>query len=92
MYKSYRTQARTEYEKANRIAKRDFLLSISRGEEGYLQALEDIIQNVEIAKEQNLGIIDIPIERIKGTYYHSRAMSFSSNFLSFDENRYRICE
>ena len=80
MYKSYRTQARTEYEKANRIAKRDFLLSISRGEEGYLQALEDIIQNVEIAKEQNLGIIDIPIERIKGTYYHSRAMSFSSNF------------
>ena len=80
MYRTNRSQSRTEYEKAYRLARRDFLNEISKGKDGYLPALEDIIQNVEISKEQNLGTIDIPIERIKGTYYHSRAVSFSKNF------------
>ncbi|MDY6896136.1 MAG: BMP family ABC transporter substrate-binding protein, partial [Thermotogota bacterium] len=80
MYKTSRSLSRSEYEKANRLAKKDFLANISKGKEGYLPCLEDIIHNVEIIKEEKLGLIDIPIERIKGTYYHSRSISFSANF------------
>ncbi len=74
MYKTSRSLSRSEYEKANRLAKKDFLANISKGKEGYLPCLEDIIHNVEIIKEEKLGLIDIPIERIKGTYYHSRSL------------------
>jgi len=80
MYRTSRSLSRSEYEKANRLAKKDFLANISKGKEGYLPCLEDIIHNVEIIKEEKLGLIDIPIERIKGTYYHSRSISFSANF------------
>lgn len=80
MYRTSRNLSRSEYEKAYRMARRDFLTNISNGKDGYLPCLEDVIQKVEIVKEQSLGLIDIPIERIKGTYYHSRAVSFSSNF------------
>jgi len=80
MYRTSRSLSRSEYEKANRLAKKDFLANISKGKEGYLPCLEDIIHNVEIIKEEKLGLIDIPIERIKGTYYHSRSLSFSANF------------
>jgi len=80
MYGTSRSLSRSEYEKANRLAKKDFLANISKGKEGYLPCLEDIIHNVEIIKEEKLGLIDIPIERIKGTYYHSRSISFSANF------------
>ncbi|HBT50669.1 MAG TPA: BMP family ABC transporter substrate-binding protein [Petrotoga sp.] len=80
MYGTSRSTSRSEYEKANRLARKDFLANISKGKEGYLPCLEDIIHNVEIIKEEKLGLIDIPIERIKGTYYHSRSISFSANF------------
>jgi len=80
MYGTSRSLSRSEYDKANRLAKKDFLANVSKGEEGYLPCLEDIIHNVEIIKEENLGLIDIPLERIKGTYYHSRSVSFSTNF------------
>ncbi|TGG87864.1 BMP family ABC transporter substrate-binding protein [Geotoga petraea] len=88
MYKGNNfTKLSEEYAKARRAGRREFMLNASTGKESYLPALEDIIENVEIVKEEEIGLIQLPLEKIQGTYYHSRALSFSRTFKPlFDEN------
>ncbi|PWJ95490.1 nucleoside-binding protein [Oceanotoga teriensis] len=81
-----RNKLTDEYLKAKKIGKKDFISKISSGKEGYLPSLENIIENVDIIREEDLGLVDIPLEKIQGTYYHSRALSFANNFYPiFDE-------
>lgn len=75
-----KAKAEDEYIKAFKLAKRDFENRISKGQEGNIAALENILENINIVKEEYLKLIEIPLNKIKGTYYHSRSLSFSSNF------------
>lgn len=81
------TKLSEEYTKARKTGRRELMINAATGKESYLPALEDIIENVEIVREENIGLIQLPLEKIQGTYYHSRALSFSRNFKPiFDEN------
>ncbi len=81
------TKLSEEYSKARKAGRRELMINAATGKESYLPALEDIIENVEIVKEEELGLIQLPLEKIQGTYYHSRALSFSRSFKPiFDEN------
>lgn len=74
-------EARTVYDDCRKKAKGKYSSRISKGESGYLPALEGIIRNAEIVSELKLGVFDIPLKKIKGTSSYSRSTSFAHGFL-----------
>lgn len=54
---------------------------------GYLVILDDILKNVEIVTELNLGTREIPINKVIGTRTSARSNAFAGNFMPlFPEN------
>lgn len=73
--------ALSSYEQARKFAKTSYMENVSAGRSGYLPSLDGILGNAEIANEVNIGIIEIPLKKIVGTYSHSRASAFAANFM-----------
>jgi basic membrane lipoprotein Med (substrate-binding protein (PBP1-ABC) superfamily) len=69
------------YEQALRSAKQCWNGMVSRGESGYLPSLDGLVQTPDIASEVSLGLIDVPLDKLIGTYTHSRSISFAHNFM-----------
>jgi basic membrane lipoprotein Med (substrate-binding protein (PBP1-ABC) superfamily) len=79
---SNRNYTIAEYNNARRLAKKEFGLKISKGgSSGYLPALEDIIKNTEIVSDSDLGLVEIPLKKVNGTFQRARSTSFAKNFL-----------
>ncbi len=70
-----------EYDGVYKLGLKDFRKQISKGEYPYLQVLDEILSNTEIASEENLGVVEIPIEQIVGTKTAGRTNAFASNFM-----------
>ncbi len=75
------TELEHAYEQAYRSGKSVWNHMVSKGESGYLRDLDGIIQTGDIASEFSLGLVEIPIDKIVGTYTHSRSISFAHNFM-----------
>ncbi|WP_461204298.1 BMP family ABC transporter substrate-binding protein [Clostridium sp. DL1XJH146] len=73
--------ANIAYIKASKTGKDQYMNMLSKGQSGYLPSLERIIKNTNIDSEKYLGLIEIPLEKIVGTYFFSRANIFASNFM-----------
>jgi basic membrane protein A len=71
----------THYQTARKLATKEYMKNVSKGQSGYLPFLEGVLKNVDILSEVDLGIIDIPLRKITGTYTYSRSISFASNFM-----------
>ncbi len=69
------------YEQARKSAKQSRNAMIAKGEMGYLPSLDGVVQPTDITSEVSLGLIEIPLKRIIGTYTHSRSVSFGHNFM-----------
>ncbi|MGL4800582.1 MAG: BMP family ABC transporter substrate-binding protein [Cellulosilyticaceae bacterium] len=69
------------YEQANKSAKQSWNALANKGEVGYLPSLDGIAQSADVISEVPLGLIQIPINKIIGTYTHSRSVSFAHNFM-----------
>lgn len=69
------------YNDAYRLGIREYKKHVSKGDSGYLPSLEGLLRNTEIVSEVNIGIMEIPLSKIAGTYYHSRSLSFAHNFM-----------
>ena len=75
------------YQKALKQGRRSHRESVHQGKYPYLQALDDILESTMVAGQVDLGIIDIPTEKIVGTKTAGRTNSFSSDFMPLlDEN------
>lgn len=70
-----------EYAAARRLAIREYSSYISQGRNGYLPFLDGILKNIEIASEVDLGIVDLPLKKVKGTYTYMRSTSFARNYM-----------
>ena len=69
------------YEKAHKLALKQFRSDSSRGTYPYLQVLDEILSYTETSAEVDLGLIDIPLEFVAGTKSAGRTNSFASNFM-----------
>lgn len=69
------------YLEARKLGLREFSKDISRGGDGYLPNLDQRKSNVDIVSEIDLGVIDIPLKKIVGTYTSARSKSFAVNFM-----------
>jgi len=73
--------AENHYLTARRLGQREYSRNVSRGQSGHLPFLEGVLKNIDIIYEIDLGIIDIPLKKIVGTYTYGRSRSFAGNFM-----------
>lgn len=69
------------YTCARKLGLKAYNRSLSRGQNGNLPSLDEILKNVEIVSEVDLGIVEIPLKKIIGTNSHLRSVSFANNFM-----------
>lgn len=69
------------YQDARKLGRKEYSRSVSKGQTGYLPFLEGVLKNIEIINETDLGVIDIPLKKIIGTYTYGRSRSFATNFM-----------
>ncbi|MCR4584197.1 MAG: BMP family ABC transporter substrate-binding protein [Lachnospiraceae bacterium] len=75
-----------DYAKAFKAGARDYKNRIARGEYPYLPVLEEIVSHVDIEGQVPLGLVEIPIKSIVGTYSSGRTTAFASNFMPILES------
>ena len=75
-----RLEAINEYGKALRQGKKYYSSCVSRGEDPYLAVLDEKV-SMGTLSTMNIGIIEIPIERIAGTWTGGRKNAFAGNFM-----------
>lgn len=81
-----------EYRKAYRLGRRVYRTSLAHGESPFLPVLEQIIQHSAIASQQSLGLVEIPLELIVGTYYAGRQPAFTHGFLPLMSEKTEFAE
>ena len=69
------------YMQARKLALKEYSSYISQGRNGYLPYLDGILENIDFVSEVDLGIFDLPLKKIKGTYTYIRSTSFARNFM-----------
>lgn len=69
------------YQEALRLGKKEYKSKVSKGEFPYLPVLDEILSFSEIQTEQNMGLMDIPLEFVVGTSTVGRTYAFASNFM-----------
>lgn len=74
-------EAESHYQSARKMGMKEYSRSISKGQSGYLPFLEGVLKNIEILYEVDLGIVDLPLKKIVGTYTYTRSRSFAVNYM-----------
>ena len=70
-----------DYMGAVKRGRRQYQEALSRGSHPYLPVLDDILSYTKIVSEVNLGLMDIPLDKIIGTKTEGRTNAFAGNFM-----------
>lgn len=70
-----------EYNNAQRLGKKKYADDLLKEDSPFLPVLDEIIQNIDIASEINLGTILIPLDKVVGTKTIGRREAFARNFM-----------
>lgn len=79
-----RLEAIKQYENALKLGKKYYNACISRNEDPYPAVLDEIV-NAGSAASVNIGLVEVPIDRIVGTWTGGRKMAFAGNFMPLME-------
>ena len=71
----------SDYNKALRRGEKSYQEHLMRGSYPYLQVLEEILSHTDTVSEVPLGLVQIPIDLIVGTYAVGRRTAFAPNFM-----------
>ena len=70
-----------DYNKALRMGERSYQEHLMHGTYPYLQVLEELLSHTDVVSEVPLGLVQIPIKLIVGTYAVGRRTAFAPNFM-----------
>lgn len=70
-----------DYIQARRLGLKAYQMKESRHEAPYLSSLDERVTTLNGLQRISLGLIQIPVERIVGTYTRARSNAFASNFM-----------
>ena len=70
-----------DYLKALKLGEKEYRACVSKGLYPYLPVLDEIVRHVEIESQVSLGLVEIPIKSIAGTYSAGRTTAFARNFM-----------
>ena len=71
----------SDYTRARKMAQKTYHQDISEGKYPYLKVLDELLPFADTVGENDLGLIEIPVERIVGTKTAGRTKAFSSSFM-----------
>ena len=75
------TESSSEYRKALKAGQKYVRALIQEGKNPYPAVLEQMITETMLSGRRNLGVMEIPIERIVGTLAAGRQNAFAGNFM-----------
>lgn len=75
------SEAVEQYKKAVKLGERYYDQAVKEGENPYLPALDDMVDNIQKLNTRYLGFMDIPIALIAGTKTNGRQDAFAGNFM-----------
>lgn len=81
-----RIEAINEYDNALKAGKKYYNNALSKGENPYLEVLDEKINLSEVSTI-SIGLVDIPMELIVGTYNGGRKNAFAGNFMPLMEQK-----
>ena len=71
----------TEYSEALKQGKKEYRARIAKGQFPYLPVLDEILSEADIQTEQNMGLVQVPLDFVVGTSTMGRTYSFAANFM-----------
>lgn len=86
-----RLEAINEYNKALKSGKKYYSTALSRGENPYPRVLDEEVSQASTSAV-NLGLVEVPIDRIVGTWTGGRMKSFAGNFMPLMEQNTEFAE
>ncbi|MBQ2383297.1 MAG: BMP family ABC transporter substrate-binding protein [Oscillospiraceae bacterium] len=75
-----RTEALDEYARALRGGQREYKELVSAGQNPYPKVLDELLADIPTGSTQNVGLVEIPMERIVGTRTGGRIWAFTAGF------------
>lgn len=81
-----RQDAVEQYNQALKMGKKYYNSCVAQGVSPYPLVLDQILSGVSTAGTADLGVIEIPSERIVGTYSEGRKAAFAGNFMPLLES------
>ena len=76
-----RQESVEQYAAALKAGQKYYKDAVSRGEYPYPPALDDILKNVPVAGYAELGLVDIPMDRVAGTVSAGRVAALAGNLM-----------
>ncbi len=70
-----------DYLEAMKMGRKEYRNCINKGQYPYLPVLDEILSHVEIEKEVNLGLVQVPLKLVVGTSTRARTNAFAGNFM-----------
>lgn len=70
-----------DYRSALRLGQKEYRACVSQGKYPYLQVLDDLLDFADVAREEDLGLVTIPMDQIVGTKGEGRHNVFARNFM-----------
>lgn len=70
-----------EYEKAMHLGQKEYSACINKGLHPYLICMEDIMAPYETESKVKLGLQEIPLNQVVGTFAEGRSSAFARNFM-----------
>ena len=70
-----------EFQEALKLGKKEYKSRVIKGQFPYLPVLDEILSSAEIQTEQNMGLVNIPLDFVVGTSTVGRTYSFAANFM-----------
>lgn len=70
-----------EYQEALKQGRKEYKSCVYQGRFPYLPVLDDILSREEVQTEQNMGLIQVPLDFVVGTSTMGRTYSFAANFM-----------
>ncbi len=74
-------EAQAEYAHALKMGQKEYKDQVAQGHSGYPAVLDELLRDTPTGAVTDIGIIEIPAERIVGTKTAGRTTAFSANFL-----------
>ena len=81
-----RQEAVEQYNIARKAGTKYYKACVARGRYPYPQVLDELIDESRLSGREELGIIDVPIDKIVGMRNNGRKTAFAANFLPLLDN------
>jgi len=86
-----RIESSEHYQKALKAGRKMQKLRVHQGLNPYLEILDEILPDYHVSGQEELGVIEIPADKIVGTKTRGRSDAFASNFMPLLPEKSEFC-